>query len=327
MAGKMNKRGATPPQQGRIVRASSSPHAVASGSPPTVANPAPPQSGVRSGSPPNDVRIGPRSSANVGELNVRSGTDPSVPNMNRAPSINAKAGAAPVANMGAPGAGKFSSDTVNDQSRKGRNAYAKGGVVESVSNAMESVGRAIGSDKAKMIDAANKANAPDAQAGGSGNRASQISDAERKAGAYKKGGKVKDPGSTDGEAFESAAERKREAKGGDTDNMYARGGKVKQNGESQTRNAEDNDNDNAYARGGKVSRNSPVGEDSMGNGGIPGVASNIPLAQPGGTPSTGTIASGSMQPSWQGAATPQPGLRGPSVKRAGKAPSLMRPPR
>lgn len=215
--GKSNKRGATPPQQGRIVRASSSPADVTAGQAPKVdTGGAPGMKSVRAGAPPNDVRVGPGSSANVAEANVRKGSDPSVPGMNHGLPSNVKGGAAPTGNMGGQG-GKLSTDNADDQMNTGRR--------------------------------------------------------------YKKGGKV--------------------------------AGKLDADG----------DNDNVYAKGGKVTRNSPVGEASLkGNAGIP-------LAQPGGTPSTGVTASGSMLASSE---TPEiaPGsLRVPTVKRAGKAPSLMRPPR
>lgn len=234
-----NKRGVTPPQQGRIVRANSSPAVVAAGAAPQVDKGGAPSLKVTGGQAPVDPKRSPRDSSTSAESRVRSGTDPIVSNKDVYRSKvqqNVAGGAAPKGNMGSPRGGEMRSDMQDDQFRKG-NEYAKGGKVS----------------------------------------------AEEK--------------------HESKAERKRELKSGD--------------------------NDNAYAKGGKITRNSPVGEKSVGgNGGIPGVASNIPLAQPDGTPSTGVTASGKMNMSYAGVSTPQTGaLRTNPVKRAGKAPSFPRPPR
>ena len=137
----------------------------------------------------------------------------------------------------------------------------------------------------------------------------------------------------------------------DNNVKFAKGGKIK------APMVKDGDGD-GYAKGGQINRHGtdkhlagPAdggkiingGQDlnaagtgapaNAGNGGIKGGNAPIPLAQPGGQPSTGIIKSGRMFPSGAGADTPQPGgptvdsgaqLRGPAVKRAGRAPSLPR---
>jgi len=153
---------------------------------------------------------------------------------------------------------------------------------------------------------------------------------------FAKGGKVEKL--TREERVESPRERAREER--DTKGEakeaghYARGGKVKV--------------DQAYAKGGKVNRygvdhinggvdKNPKGTSAPangGNGGLPGGNAAIPLAQPGGTPSTGVTASGRMEPSYAGADTGpltpdsggvKPKLRSSMVKRSGGVPSLPRP--
>lgn len=98
---------------------------------------------------------------------------------------------------------------------------------------------------------------------------------------------------------------------------YAMGGKVNRHGA---------DRDVAYAKGGKVL---PVGSAAGGNGGLPGGNAAIPLSQPGGTPSTGITAGGTMPMSSDTLGTESrvaaPKLRTAALKRSGAMPSLPRP--
>lgn len=140
---------------------------------------------------------------------------------------------------------------------------------------------------------------------------------------FAKGGKVEKL--TREERAESPKERAREerdVKGEAKEGHYARGGKVNRYGVD-------------HINGG-VDKN-PKGTSAPangGNGGLPGGNAAIPLAQPGGTPSTGVTASGRMQPSFAGVDTGpltpdsggvKPKLRSSMVKRAGGVPSLPRP--
>lgn len=143
---------------------------------------------------------------------------------------------------------------------------------------------------------------------------------------YAKGGKVgHDDKMSREERAESPKERAREerdTKGEAKEGHYARGGKVNRYGVD-------------HINGG-VDKN-PKGTSAPangGNGGLPGGNAAIPLAQPGGTPSTGVTASGRMQPSFAGVDTGpltpdsggvKPKLRSSMVKRAGGVPSLPRP--
>jgi len=153
-------------------------------------------------------------------------------------------------------------------------------------------------------------------------------------GKYAKGGKIKE------ERTEGKAERAAEHKNPNLENLekFAKGGKINCAAGGTI----------GYAKGGKINRHgvdpinggvdiNPAGTRAPangGNGGLPGGNAPIPLAQPGGTPSTGIEASGRLLPSGAGADTDvmsrdgrgnAPQLRGPSVKRMGGAPSLPRP--
>jgi hypothetical protein len=193
------------------------------------------------------------------------------------PHDSVKGGAAPVANMTPPGAGKSAHDLEQNKTDAGRRGFAKGGKIK--------------------VDQ-----------------------------AYAKGGKVgHDDKMSREERAESPKERAREerdAKGEAKEGHYARGGKVNRHGVD-------------HINGG-VDKN-PKGTSAPangGNGGVPGGNAPIPLAQRGGTPSTGVIASGRMEPSWAGADTGpltpdsggvKPKLRASTVKRSGGVPSLPRP--
>lgn len=113
------------------------------------------------------------------------------------------------------------------------------------------------------------------------------------------------------------------AKGGvvQQDSAYAKGGKVNRHGVEPKKN--DGDADDAYAKGGKVK------VAGGGNGGLPGGNAAIPLAQPGGTPSTGVVAGGTLPMTSDTLGTEStmkaPKLRSAALKRAGSAPSLPRP--
>lgn len=104
---------------------------------------------------------------------------------------------------------------------------------------------------------------------------------------------------------------------------YAKGGKVNRHG-VEPKNDHDAD-DGAYAKGGKVKVIGAGG----GNGGLPGGNASIPLAQPGGTPSTGVVAGGTLPMTSDTLGTEStvksPKLRSAALKRSGSIPSLPRP--
>jgi hypothetical protein len=155
---------------------------------------------------------------------------------------------------------------------------------------------------------------------------------------FAKGGKI-DNGDSGGKKTTMPSAFNKSGQKGPKEPEYPKGSK---------RDPKEPDADDKYARGGKVNRHgvdgpnggvdkNPKGTSAPangGNGGLPGGNAAIPLAQPGGTPSTGVTASGRMQPSWAGADTGaltpdsggvKPKLRTSMVKRAGGVPSLPRP--
>ena len=90
--------------------------------------------GVRGGMPPKDVTRSAGDGSNVAEKGVRSGGDPfnGAPGPSKGVAMQprvAAAGAAPVAGMSAPGAGKLDSDNDNQRAQIGRRGFAMGGKI------------------------------------------------------------------------------------------------------------------------------------------------------------------------------------------------------
>lgn len=267
-SGKQNSGGVIPPQQGRIMNKGARPADVQGGRAPFKGDAAgyPGVGGVRfrGGQQSPDANSSPGSSSNVGEKRFTSGGDPMQGKIVKGtPHDSVKGGAAPVANMTPPGAGKNAHDLEQNRMDVGRRGFAKGGKVEKLTR-------------------------------------------EERAESPKE--RAREERDTKGEAKESG--------------HYAKGGKVNRYGVDHINGGVDKNPKGTAA---------PA---NGGNGGLPGGNAAIPLAQPGGTPSTGVTASGRMQPSFAGVDTGpltpdsggvKPKLRSSMVKRAGGVPSLPRP--
>lgn len=269
-SGKQNSGGVTAPQKvhGRITNSGGSrPADVQGGRAPFKGAAAgyPSVAGVRfrGGQESPDSATSPGHAANLPEKRFSSGGDPMQGKIVKGtPHDSVKGGAAPVANMTPPGAGKAAHDLEQNKTDAGRRGFAKGGKVEKLTR-------------------------------------------EERA-----------------ESPRERAREERDAKGEAKEGHYARGGKVNRHGVD-------------HINGG-VDKN-PKGTSAPadgGNGGVPGGNAPIALAQRGGTPSTGVIDSGRMEPSWAGADTGpltpdsggvKPKLRASPVKRSGGVPSLPRP--
>ena len=309
--GKPDQRGGhVPPLRGARTPAAPQTAVVTGGlAPQQTAKETPPMDmrNIRGGTPPRDTK-------NKGNCEyVTGGTGPYGKIIKGAPmpTVVAASGGAPRGNM-STGAGKTGADVEQNRMDAGRK-YAKGGQVGKdhfIKGAIKHPGVERAAAKAAGESTHQYMEGHKDSPGKAGERARLGLELE---GFHAKGGKVASEKAE--ERSESKAQRKAERQNpaAEANEAYAMGGKVNRHGADKSRV--------------KVPANG-------GNGGLPGGNAAIPLAQPGGMPSTGVVASGRMVPSFAGQDTAgngldgkpqQNNLRATPVARRGKLPSFSRP--